>query len=364
MSLSSKVAIFNAPEEPFQLQEVAVKALEPREVLIKNEYVTLCRSDLLTYSGKRKEKTPTLLGHEIVGRIAAFSDSEPASDVRGVPLQLGDRVTWGIYASAPDDPLSKLGMPQKAADLFKYGHETITPDSHLHGGLGEYIVLRKNTPIIKLNEEIPLPVAALINCAVSTVAGALRLSGDLSQKNVLISGVGMLGIVACAMSKALGAAQVIALDTNAARLEKAQGFGADACLLMSDEQPDVKANAAAVLGDSFTIHNMIDFSGAPQAMENGIDLLSIGGTAVWIGATYPQRQVQINAEQVVRKILTIKGLHNYNEHDLIAAVDFITQYHHVYPFEQLVQGAFSLDQVEAAFQYALENNPFRVGIQF
>ena len=79
MSLSSKVAIFNAPKEPFQLQEVAVKTLEPREVLIKNEYVTLCRSDLLTYSGKRKEKTPTLLGHEIVGRIAAFSDSDPAS---------------------------------------------------------------------------------------------------------------------------------------------------------------------------------------------------------------------------------------------------------------------------------------------
>lgn len=361
MSLFSKVAVFNAPEEPFQLEEVAVAPLKYGEILIRNEYVTLCRSDLLTYSGKRKEKTPTLLGHEIVGRIASMAEDAPPKDLLGQSLESGDRITWAIFASDPDSPMAQAGLPQKANDLFKYGHETITTESHLHGGLSEYIVLRKHTPIIKLDESIPLPVVAIINCAVATVAGALRLAGEVAGKNVLISGTGMLGIIACAIAKAKGAAKVIALDINPQRLELTRQFGADYTLIIPAEPQHLSTVAMEQLGN-LPIHTMIDFSGAPDTIESSLELLTVGGTAVWIGSTYPQRDVQINAEKVVRKILTIKGLHNYNTADFIAAVQFIQAFHAVYPFEQLVHGGFTLDQVDAAFQYALENNPFRVGI--
>lgn len=361
MILNSKVAVFNAPLESFQQELISVPALHPQETLVRNEYVTLCRSDLLTYTGKRKEKTPTLLGHEIVGRIAAIAEGAPQSDILGQTLNVGDRVTWAIFASDPQSPMAQAGLPQKADDLFKYGHEAISPESHLHGGLSEYIVLRKHTPIIKLDESIPLPVVTIINCAVATVAGALRLAEDLTDKNVLISGTGMLGIIACAMAKAKGAAKVIALDINPQRLELTRQFGADYTLVLPVEPQHLSAVATEQL-NNLPIHTMIDFSGAPDAIENSLELLAIGGTAIWIGSTYPQRNVQINAEKVVRKILTIKGLHNYNSQDLISAVDFIQKHHNLYPFEQLVQGGFSLDQVDAAFQYAIENNPFRVGI--
>lgn len=361
MPLTASVAIFNAPLESFQLDILRIPGLQPQEILVRNEYVTLCRSDLLTYSGKRTEKTPTLLGHEIVGRIDAMAEDAPQSDLLGQKLKVGDRVTWAIFASDPKSPMAQAGLPQKADDLFKYGHEAITPESHLHGGLSEYIILRKHTPIIKLDESIPLPVVTIINCAVATVAGALRLAEDLNGKNVLISGTGMLGIIACAMAKAKGAANVIALDINPQRLELTRQFGADYTLILPTEPQHLSAVAAEQLGN-LPIHTMVDFSGAPDAVENGLELLAIGGTAIWIGSTYPQRNVQINAEKVVRKILTIKGLHNYNSQDLISAVNFIQKHHTVYPLEQLVQGGFTLDQVDAAFQFAIENNPFRVGI--
>lgn len=361
MFSSSHVAVFYTPQAPFQIVEVKIPELQNQEILVRNEYVTLCRSDLLTFLGKRKEKTPTLLGHEIVGRIDKMADGAPQSDLLGQSLQVGDRITWAIFASDPNSPMALAGLPQKADDLFKYGHETITSESHLHGGLSEYIILRKHTPIVKLDESIPLPVVTIINCAVATVAGALRLADDLTGKNVLISGTGMLGIIACAMSKAKGAANVIALDINPQRLELTRLFGADHNLILPAEPQHLSAVAREQLGN-LPIHTMIDFSGAPDAMENGLELLAIGGTAIWIGSTYPQRNVQINAEKVVRKILTIKGLHNYNSQDLITAVDFIQKHHNLYPFEQLVQGGFTLDQVDAAFQYAIENNPFRVGI--
>jgi alcohol dehydrogenase len=107
---------------------------------------------------------------------------------------------------------------------------------------------------------------------------------------------------------------------------------------------------------------MIDFSGSPQAMEQTLDALHIGGTAVWIGATYPQPAVPVNAEKMVRKIWTIKGLHNYNETDFIHAVEFMENNYLQFPFEKLIHDGFSLDDADEAFKYAIDKNPFRVGV--
>ena len=356
-----KIAVFESADKPLQLIETVISALKEKEILIRNEYATLCRSDIYTYTGKRIEKNPTILGHEIVGRIAAFGQDALEKDIRGISLKIGDRVTWAIFASNPESKFSKMGMPQKAEDLFKYGHEQITPDSSLHGGLSQFTILRKHTPIIKIKESLPLPVAAIINCAVATVAGAIRVAGELSGKNVLICGTGMLGMIACAMAKSNAAAKVFAADTNAERLAISKEFGVDETLEMTTEK-SLKNLFAEKTNGFNSINTLIDFSGSPDAMEEAFELLGIGGTAVLIGATFPQRKIQIDAEQVVRKILTIKGLHNYNEQDLDTAVSFIEQNQGSFPFEKLIYDGFSLEQSNEAFLYAIEKNNFRVGI--
>lgn len=356
-----KAGIFTKTGTPIKIEEVEFPQLRPGEILVKNEYTTLCRSDLNTYFGKRKEKTPTVLGHEIVGKVVAFGPDAPRMDLNGHPIRVLDRISWAIYASNPDDVKSLAGIPQKAADLFKYGHEQITEDSHLHGGLAEFTVLRKHTPIIKLSEEMPLKVAAIINCAVSTVAGGLRLAGDIRGKNVLVSGAGMLGMIACAMSKALGAKHVVAIDINQERLLQARKYGADLALLANGKPASI---IEETFEDPKPFHVIIELSGVTSAMEQTLDFLTIGGTAVWVGATYPQPEVKLNAEQLVRNLWTIRGLHNYNQHDFRAAVHFMEQHYQDFPFEEMVAGGFTLDQVNEAFTYANEQNPFRVGISF
>ncbi len=144
---TSKLAVFHANGLPFTYETVPVPALREGEILIRNEYVTLCRSDLNTFSGKRMEKTPTILGHEIVGVIDDLAPGAPTRDCRGTELRRGDRVTWAIYASNPDSWMARNGIPQKGPDLFKYGHEQINPASTLHGGLAEYCVLRRHRPV-------------------------------------------------------------------------------------------------------------------------------------------------------------------------------------------------------------------------
>jgi alcohol dehydrogenase len=245
--------------------------------------------------------------------------------------------------------LTAQAIPQKAKDLFKYGHEQITDTSHFHGGLSEHTILRKNTPIIVLTPELPNEIASLINCSVSTVAGAIRLAGALNNKSVAVYGTGMLGIIACAMASKMGASDVIAIDENATRLITSKKFGATETYLPNE-----------ILKNKVDI--VLEFRGTLSAMQNSINYLKIGGIAIWIGAVFPQPAVQLNAEYIIRNILIIKGLHNYNNDDFINAVNFIEANYSFFDFQSLIKKGFDLDEVQAAFEYASDQNPFRVTI--
>ena len=350
MVTKSKIVVFREAGTPLQVETCDIPALKEGEVLVKNEYATLCRSDISTYLGKRIEKSPTILGHEIVGRVAALGPG--VTDADGKPLHVGERVTWAIYAADPSTELSRRGIPQKSPDLFKYGHERLTPDSTLHGGLAEYTLLRKHTPILPLDESVPLPVGSIINCAISTVVGSLRLAGELRGRQVAIWGIGMLGIIACAICKERGAGEIVAIDINRERLALAGRFGATSTHLPDDKELEgLQADVT------------IDYSGRVGSMEATVGALAIGGVAVWVGGVCPQEKVKIDSEMLIRRLGTIKGLHNYNGDDFREAVAFVSRCWQKYPIEELIYDGFPLDRAEEAFRYAIEHNPFRVGIR-
>ncbi|KAK6025902.1 GroES-like protein [Ostertagia ostertagi] len=200
--------VFNGPQQPMLAETRVLRELAPDEILVKNKYTTICGSDLHTYSGVRKEACPTVLGHEIVGTVEAIGGQHSGTDLSGQPLRIGDLVTWSVFSSNPCSPGARQGMPQKGADLFKYGHALIAGDDAFHGGLAEYCILRKGTAILRLPEELPLPVAATINCAIATTAGALRLAGSIAGKTVLVTGMGLLGLTAVAMCREAGALKI------------------------------------------------------------------------------------------------------------------------------------------------------------
>ena len=274
---------------------------------------------------------------------------------------LGLRVTWAIYASNPDSPLARLGIPQKAPGLFKYGHELIRADSTLHGGLAEYCILRRHAPVIRIDPPLPLPLMALINCSVATVAGSLRLAGPVAGRNVVIGGAGMLGVIACAMCHCAGAHNIIAVDIYAERLAIARKFGAEFTVQLKPDAPPLKETVTALCPDPVTV--VLDYSGAPATMEALTGLLGIGGTAVLVGATHPERPLQISAEQLIRNVHTLKGLHNYNEPDFIAAVEFMEQNHWRFPFASLIEDKFDLETVNEAFDCGLKSGAYRVGLR-
>lgn len=347
-----KIAVFRKKDLPITIEDCVIPALKEGQILVQNAYTTLCRSDVSTYCGKRIEKSPTILGHEITGTIRAFAPGETPSDANGNSLSIGDRITWAIYAANPDSEMSKRGIPQKSSDLFKYGHEQLTMDNTLHGGLAEYTILRRYTPVIRLSDIIPYPIAAVINCSVATVAGSLRLAGELGNRKVAIWGAGMLGVIACAMCKEAEAREIIMIDVNQERLNIARKFGSTQTIMVSE-----------VEASEMNVDIAIDYSGNNRAMEATVEALAIGGTAIWVGGVCPQDKIGIDSEKVIRRLSTIKGLHNYNTEDFKRAASFIENNYNRYPIGDLIYDGFDFEQVNEAFQYAIDRNPYRVGIR-
>jgi putative phosphonate catabolism associated alcohol dehydrogenase len=363
MSQSATYFAFDSVTQKFTPHSILIPKLNKGEMLIRILYTTICRSDLNTFSGKRVEKNPTILGHEAVGVIETMNEEDHLTDLNGDQVRPGDRITWAIYASNPLDPISLKGIPQKASDLFKYGHEKVSNDSTLHGGLSSHIILRKNTPVVVLPSVVSNTSAALINCAIATVAGAFRLSGPVENQTIVINGAGMLGLAACAMAKSLNAAAIIAIDKDKKRLDLAASFESNIQWLCSGEQGKY---VSLKTGDDVSISAdcVMDFTGDPLAMSSTLGLLGIGGRAIWVGATYPQPAVQINAEQVVRNLWTIRGLHNYNQDDLLSAVRFLEKFDHLFCFSRLVENKGRAEKIQEAFQDAINSNHLRIGFEF
>jgi alcohol dehydrogenase len=164
------------------------------------------------------------------------------------------------------------------------------------------------------------------------------------------------------MCRSAGARHVIAADIDADRLRVASDFGVDTLLQVGPNQPSIKDQLGQALpGESVTV--AIDCSGVPETMEAMMDALGIGGTAVFIGAVFAQRPLSLNAERIVRNVHTLRGLHNYNTDDFIAAVAFLESNHARYPFHQLVHEGFSLEEVDAAFRFAVQSPVHRVAIR-
>ena len=355
-------AVFTGPGHPLTLEHLPVPRLGPGEVLVRVTCCTLCGSDLHTFQGRRTTPTPTILGHEIVGKIAGLGPGAPFHDYGGKPLQLGDRVTWPVTASCGDCFYCDRDLPQKCERLFKYGHEKITTTHALSGGLAEYCHLALGSAMVRLPDVLQDSVAAPSSCATATAVAALRAAGGCENEVVLIQGAGMLGLNACALARLRGAREVIICDVDADRLGWAGLFGVSQQVLWREGGEELAKVVKKVSGGR-GVDVALEMSGAPSAIEAGLTLLGTGGRYVLVGAVFPTRAVAVEPETVIRRLLTIRGVHNYTAGDLNEAVSFLAQNHQRYPFAQRIGATFPLREARQAFQHAIEKRPLRVAVR-
>ncbi len=359
-SSTSRAAVFHAAGQPLTIQSFPLPELNEGEALARIRCATICGSDLHSFTGRRQAPAPSVLGHEMVAEIAALGPGG-VRDFRGNFLSVGDRVTWSMVWSCGECFFCRRQLRPKCEKLLKFGHERITPQRALFGGLAQHCHLPQRTAIFKVPQNLTDPIACPANCATATVAAVFRRAGCFVGKSVVIHGAGMLGLTACAMAAQAGAEQVMCLEPDPQRRALAMRFGAGTVLDSGQAEEKILARVF-----DLTHHRgadiALEFSGYPEAMELGIRLLREGGCFVVAGATFPSRPVQWQGEFLVRRLLQVQGVYNYQPDDLGTALDFLAQASGRYPFDELVPQSFPLAEANTAFEYAQRQRPPRVAV--
>ena len=356
------VAVYDKPAAPFELRMFPIRDPRPGEVLVKVRMCTICRSDIHSYLGHRPNPTPGVLGHEIIGTIVALGDGV-TKDMRGDALREGDRITWSEYFIPGDNYYTEvLDLPQKSPGVDKYGHMAVTTEPHHHGGFGQYCYIVPKSWILRLPDELSDAEATPVNCGVATVICVTENAGIRMGSSVVVQGLGLLGLYAAAIAKARGARLVIGIDTVVARRELGRRFGCDHVFDPASLGDAALVSQVRTLCKPDGADAVIEVCGYPEVIPAGIQMLRSGGTYVLGGVVNPDSFVNIDVNQILRKLVTLRGVHNYHPRHLIEALDFVTVNRQRFPFKDLVDGIYGLDQVGQAMKDAEDRKVLRAAI--
>lgn len=359
---TAKAAVYEAPNTPFILKEYPLRAVKAGEALVRVTMSTICRSDIHSYEGHRPNPCPGILGHEIIGIIEEIGAGID-KDMRGDPLKVGDRITWSEYFFDGDCYYREvLDMPQKCNGVRKYGHDLATEDPHFLGGFAEYCYILPGTWILKLPDDLSDEEATPLNCGVATMASVTEAAEIGLGDAVVIQGLGLLGLYGTAMAKARGARCVIGLDAVASRLEIAKKFGADHVIDISKNSAQSVVDAVRKLCRPDGADAVIEVCGVPDVIVQGLQMLRVGGRYVLGGLVNPNANVTIDANVLVRRWITMRGIHNYHPRHLIQALDFVMANRDRFPFKDIVDSKFALKDLDMAFKKASERTVLRAAI--
>lgn len=324
-------------------------ALADHDVLVAVELSTICASDVHAVVGERSAPAPLVLGHESVGRVIATGD-KGASAVDGAPVRIGDRVVWAQTVACASCDQCAEGMPQRCRERVEYGHERIGAHGELSGAFATHIQLREGTAIARVPETLPAAALAPACCAAATAWAAVAEAAsqrDLAHATVRVYGAGLLGLSVAAIAADRGAT-VEVHDPDPQRQALGLKFGAS---LPLSKRPDVVIETSGVAA-----------ADAVRGAATGALVVLLDGALSF--ATPTRNDLELDAEDVVLRALTIMGVRGTTAEDLGEAVAFLCGRGRAYPFAEAVGAIHPLaDLDEALREAAVPNSPLRVGLR-
>ncbi len=261
-----------------------------REVRIKVSKVGICGTDrhIWEWDEWSANRIPVgiITGHEFVGIVdkvgSAVTKYEP-----------GQRVSAEGHLTDGVDYNSRTGNAHIASDTTIFGIDR-------DGCFAEYIVVPEDN-VWPVHPDIPDKYAAILDPlgnAVHTVMAA-----GVSTKTVLISGVGIIGLMAVTVARAAGASRIYCTDINPPRLELAKKLGATDAFDARDDSWIEQLRKETYEG----VDVLLEMSGAPAAMDQGFRALRNGGTAALLGL--PAKSVDFDFNKhIIFKGCTVLGI--------------------------------------------------------
>lgn len=340
--------------------------LEPGAVLLRMLASGICGTDKHTYRGEtgqyagtehaRSTPFPIIQGHENVGVVEAVGPGG-AQAWDGTGLRPGDRVVPAPNRPCGSCQFCRGDFPYYLCERIEnYGNSlTAAEPPHLFGGWGQFLYLRRGTPVFRVPEGLPTEVAVLtelmsVTHSLDLAARLPRPGGFRPGDSVAVVGIGPLGLVHVAKAALVGAGRVVAIDPVESRRALALELGAD--------------NAASPEEAEGAFDVVVDASGHPDSFLPALKLLRDGGTLVEVGAFVDLGPRPFNPAVLCGRSLTLLGVGGEDARAYEPTLRLLERHHREVPFAKAITHRFPLAQAVDAMETALRaENAMKVVIE-
>ena len=278
-------------EVGFRLEEVSTPEPGADEVLIQVHTTGICGTDLHIYKwdewAQATIPVPMTVGHEFSGYIAGVG-SNVSGFIEGELVSAEGHVVCGHCRNCLAGRRHLCQQPE--------GIGVSIP-----GAFADYLLVPKGN-VWRHIEGIDPEIAALFDPFGNAVHTALKF--PVLGEDVLITGVGPIGLLATAVVNHAGARNVVVTDVNPFRLDLAMRMGASRAVdVRSEDIQQVQKDLGMMEGFDVAL----EMSGDPRALQDILDNTIHGANVALLGI--PSEPFPIDWTIVIFNMLNLKGIY-------------------------------------------------------
>jgi S-(hydroxymethyl)mycothiol dehydrogenase len=332
--------------DPVELVDVVIPDPGPHDVVVDVTACGVCHTDLAYRDGGINDDYPFLLGHEAAGTVAAVGSAVTA-------VEPGDFVVLNWRAVCGQCRACKRGRPHLCFDTFNASAPmTLADGTELSPALGIGAFADKTLvhegQCTLVDPAADPAVAGLLGCGVMAGIGAAINTGGVGRDDtVAVIGCGGVGDAAIAGAALVGAKRIIAVDTDATKLNWARDFGATHTV--NARELDV-VETVQDLTDGFGADVVIDAVGRPETWKQAFYARDLAGTVVLVGVPTPEMRLDMPLIDLFSHGGSLKSSWYGDclpERDFPTLISLYLQGR--LPLERFVTERIGLDGVEGAF---------------
>ena len=318
------------------------------EVLVRTHAAGLCHSDLHFIQGKYPTPVPAVLGHEAAGVVEAVGEGvthvQPGDHVVSCLSVFCGHCEYCVSGHLSVCNNTAVKMRPGVAKRLHWKGEHLNQYLNL-SSFAEKMLVHENA-LVKIRSDMPLDLAALLGCGVLTGYGSVTRSARIQAgSSVAVIGCGGVGLSTSHAARLAGAARIIAIDIDPAKLEMAKLFGAT---------DGVDANAPDMVAQIVKLTNGgVDYAfeciGLKQSTEASFAMLRPRGLATIVGMIPLGTKIELHGFDFLaeRRIQgSMMGSNNFTV-DIPRLVDFHMQGR--MQLDQLVSQRLRLEDINDGF---------------
>jgi threonine dehydrogenase-like Zn-dependent dehydrogenase len=342
-------AVMPAPHAAIEVREFRRPDLPPGSALLRTSCSEVCGTDVHLWHGRLAGVPyPIIPGHVSAGTIDSMRGS--ISGLDGTTVREGDRVVFfDVHRTCGRCRACTVHRtPTRCESRRVYGI-TDSAAEGLFGGWSEAIYLEPGVGIAKLPDTVSLEDYIGGGCGLITAVHAIERAEIRLGDVVVVQGTGAVGLSAVALARIAGASTVIAIGAPPQRLDLARAMGADVILdvqatIDADRRDQVLAASASEGADV-----VIEASGSPAAIAEGLDLVRVGGRYVIAGHYTDAGESAINVHRLInRKHVEIRGCWGSEPRHFLRALSILERHASEIPWRQIGQKRYRLHELNQA----------------